>query len=256
MSTRRPIIAGNWKMNLGVAEGVALASEIRNRCSRFRDVDVVVAPAATSLYPIAQRLADSPIAVAAQNCHAEDKGAFTGELSPVQLADVGCRYVIVGHSERRALFGETDEGVGKKARALHDHGLIPIVCVGESLDEREAGKTLAVVLRQLDAGLAGLQPDEVVRTVVAYEPVWAIGTGRTATPAQAQEVHAALRKRIAELTSPTVADKVRLQYGGSVKPDNIAALMAQPDIDGALVGGASLTADSFARIVAYENKDA
>ncbi len=254
--TRRPIIAGNWKMHLTVAEGLALASEIRNRCARFRGVDVVVAPGAASLYPICQRLADSPIGVAAQNCHHAAQGAYTGELSPVQLADVGCGYVIVGHSERRQLFGETDEGVGKKARALHDHGLTPIVCVGETLVERDAGRTLEVVLRQLDAALGSLRPEEIAASVVAYEPVWAIGTGRTATPAQAQEIHAALRTRLVALAGETVAQKVRIQYGGSVKPDNIRDLMSQPDIDGALVGGASLTADSFTRIVAFENEDA
>lgn len=252
---RRPIIAGNWKMNLTVAEGLALASAVRDRCSRFRGVDVVVGPVAVALYPIAQRLADSPIAVAAQNCHWADKGAFTGELSPPQLAEAGATYVIIGHSERRTLFGETDENVGKKARSLHDHGLIPIICIGETLAEREAGQTIAVVTRQLDAAIASLDGGELARSVVAYEPVWAIGTGKTATPDMAQDVHAAIRARLAKAAGDDVASRVRIQYGGSVKPHNIRALMAQPDIDGALVGGASLTADSFAKIVSFEEDD-
>ena len=249
--SRRPIIAGNWKMNLTVTEGLALAAGVRDRCSRFRDVDVVVGPAAMALHPIIKRLADSPIGVAAQNCHWADKGAFTGELSPVQLAEAGCSHVIIGHSERRTLFGETDENVGKKARALHDHGLIPIICIGETLAEREAGTTIAVVRRQLDAAIAALDGAELARSVIAYEPVWAIGTGKTATPEQAQEVHAAIRARLADAAGKDVAEQVRIQYGGSVKPTNIRALMAQPDIDGALVGGASLASESFAGIVSF-----
>ncbi len=250
--SRRPIIAGNWKMNLTVAEGLALASGVRDRCNRFRGIDVVVGPAAMALHPIIKRLDGSAIGVAAQNCHWADKGAYTGELSPVQLAEVGCTHVIIGHSERRTLFGETDENVGKKARALHDHGLIPIICIGETLAEREAGATIDVVRRQLDAAIAPLEGDELARSVVAYEPVWAIGTGKTATPEQAQEVHAAIRGRLAEAAGKDVAEQVRIQYGGSVKPTNIRALMAQPDIDGALVGGASLDSDSFARIVSFK----
>lgn len=251
-TARRPIIAGNWKMNLTIAEGLALASAVRDRCARFRGIDVVVGPAAMALHPIIKRLEGSPIGVAAQNCHWEEQGAYTGELSPAQLADVGCTHVIVGHSERRTLFGETDEGVGKKARALHDRGVVPIVCVGETLDEREAGRTMAVVERQLAAALAPLSADELPGTVIAYEPVWAIGTGKTATPEQAQEVHAFIRGQLRKTAGDAIAERVRIQYGGSVKPANIRALMAQPDIDGALVGGASLDADSFARIVAYE----
>jgi triosephosphate isomerase len=246
---RRPVIAGNWKMHLSLAEALTLATEIRNRCGRFRNGEVVVAPVAVQVHPIAQRLADSNIAVAAQNCHHAAKGAFTGELSPAQILDAGATYVIIGHSERRQFFGETDEGVGKKGRAALDHGLIPILCIGETLAEREAGRTLEVVCRQLDAAIAPLTPEEVAGVIVAYEPVWAIGTGRTATPHQAQEVHAAIRRRLAEKTSASVAERVRLQYGGSVKPDNIVALMAEPDIDGALVGGASLEAQSFIQIV-------
>ncbi|MSP73379.1 MAG: triose-phosphate isomerase [Myxococcales bacterium] len=246
---RRPILAGNWKMHLTLAEGLALATEIRNRCGRFRQADVVLAPVSLALLSIVERLADSNVAVAAQNCHAAAKGAFTGEVSPVQLRDLGVRYVILGHSERRQFFGENDEGVGKKGRSTVDAGLIPILCVGESLAEREAGRTLEVVTRQLDGALALLLPEEVGGVVLAYEPVWAIGTGRTATPAQAQETHAAIRRRVASTHGEDAAKNVRIQYGGSVKPDNIAELMAEADIDGALVGGASLDADSFVNIV-------
>jgi len=252
MSTagRRPVIAGNWKMHLTVAESVALAAEILNRCSRLRDVALVVAPTALAVHAVAKRLADSAIGVAAQNCHPANNGAFTGELSPPLLAGAGARYCIVGHSERRQLFGETDGGVGAKVRALLDHGLTPIACVGETLAEREAGHMLAVVERQVKAALEPVRAHEVPALILAYEPVWAIGTGRTATPAQAQEVHGAIRALVARLAGPEAAAGVRIQYGGSVKPDNIRELMEQPDIDGALVGGASLTAESFARIAA------
>ena len=249
-STRRPVIAGNWKMHLTVAESVSLAAEIQNRCARFRDVDVIVAPTALAVYAVAKRLADGPVAVAAQHCHGADSGAFTGEISPPLIAAAGARYGIVGHSERRQLFGETDAGVAGKARALFDHGLTPIICVGESLAERDAGQTLVVVERQVKAALEPFAATEVPRLILAYEPIWAIGTGRTATPAQAQDVHGAVRALVTRLAGPEAAAALRIQYGGSVKPDNIRALMEQPDIDGALVGGASLTADSFARIVA------
>ncbi len=249
---RTPIIAGNWKMNLTVSEGLALASAVRDRCNRFRSVEVVLGPTALALHPIAKRLEGSRIGLAAQNCHPEAQGAYTGELSPVHLKDLGCTHVIIGHSERRTLFGETDEGVAAKARSLHDHGLTPIICVGETLAQREAGQTKAVVARQIAAALAPLSPDEVARSVIAYEPVWAIGTGKTATPEQAQDVHAAIRNQIADIAGKAAAEAVRLQYGGSVKPTNIRALMAQADIDGALVGGASLDAESFTGIVAFE----
>lgn len=249
--TRRPIIAGNWKLNLTVPEGLSLASAVRDKCGRHRAVDVVISPPTTHLWPIVQRLADTSIAVAAQNCHASPKGAFTGETSLTTLADMGCRYVILGHSERRLYFGETDEGVAAKARSAFDHGLIPIICIGESLAQRDAGQALAVTRNQLTAALAQLEASEVAQAVIAYEPVWAIGTGRTASPAQAQEVHASIRATLSQISGAEVAQRVRIQYGGSVKPTNIRALMAQPDIDGALVGGASLTADTFARIVAF-----
>lgn len=255
MSTRRPIIAGNWKMNLTVAESLALASEVRNRCARFRGVDVVVAPTALAVYPVAQRLADSSIGVAVQDCHWADKGAFTGALAPPHIKAAGAKFCIIGHSERRQIFGETDEGVAQKARALVDHGLTPIICCGETLAQRDAGQTVAVVSAQLKAALAPLSAEEVAVVVLAYEPIWAIGTGRTASPAQAQAVHAAIRSLVADIAGKAAADAVRIQYGGSVKPSNVKDLMSQPDIDGALVGGASLTAESFAGVVAFEEDE-
>jgi triosephosphate isomerase len=249
--SRKPIMAGNWKMNLSIEAALNLASEIRNRCARFRDVDVVLSPQGMMLWPIARRLEGSRIGLASQNCHWADQGAYTGELSPKQLSELGCQYGIIGHSERRQFFGETDEDVGRKARSLHDHGVIPIICIGESLAEREAGQTLAVVTTQLTAAIAPLSHEELANSILAYEPVWAIGTGRTASPAQAQETHQNIRQLIARHATGNVADQVRIQYGGSVKPNNVRDLMAERDIDGALVGGASLTADSFTQIVAH-----
>ncbi|MEE2789822.1 MAG: triose-phosphate isomerase [Myxococcota bacterium] len=250
--TRRPIIAGNWKMNLSISDALELASAIRHRCGRFRDIDVVISPQAMALWPIAQRLEDSTIGLAAQNCHWAEKGAYTGELSPIQLKEVGCTHVIIGHSERRQHFGETDQGVAQKVRALHDHDITPIMCVGESLAQREAGQTLQIVSNQIIEGLSKLSPEEIEVTVIAYEPIWAIGTGRTATPEQAQEVHAHIRRLLTEHFGSAISQHVRIQYGGSVKPGNIRDLMAQEDIDGALVGGASLTAESFGHIVAFK----
>ena len=255
--SRTPLVAGNWKLHKTVAESLALVKALRDAvdgplgsagsaADGLSRVEVAIAPVATSLHPVAGALAGSAIALAAQNTHFESKGAFTGELSPALLADVGCKYVIVGHSERRQLFGETDEGVRKKVRAVQAAGLVPIVCVGETLAQREEGATLGVVLGQLDAALAG---NDASRVVIAYEPVWAIGTGKTASPADAQEVHAALRARLTGSFGASVADATRLLYGGSVKPDNAADLAAQADIDGSLVGGASLEAASFAAIV-------
>ncbi len=245
---RRPVIAGNWKMYKTVAEAVALAGEIRSGASG--NAEVVIAPPFTSLAAVAGVVRGSAVSLAAQNMHAAVEGAFTGEVSPVMLKDVGCSHVILGHSERRQFFGETDEGVAKKAEAALAHGLCPIVCVGESLAERESDRTMEVVERQIERALRGLSADQVARILVAYEPVWAIGTGKVATPEQAQDVHAFLRKRITVSHGEPAADAVRLLYGGSVKPDNIGALMGQGDIDGALVGGASLTA-TFLKIVDY-----
>jgi len=241
-------------MNLSADAALELASEVRNRCSRIRDVEVVIAPQAMMLWPIARRLDDSNIGVAAQNCHWAEKGAYTGELAPAQLKEAGCTHVIIGHSERRQFFGETDEGVAQKARSLHDHGLIPIICVGELLADREAGRTMQVVSQQVTAGISKLDGSELARSVIAYEPVWAIGTGLTATPAQAQEVHHQIRALIAQEMGENTAKMVRIQYGGSVKPNNIRDLMSENDIDGALVGGASLTAESFSQIVAFREE--
>jgi triosephosphate isomerase len=245
---RRPFFCGNWKLNGTVAESLALATEVRNGVATLRDADVVVAPSFTALHAVAKRLEDGPVAVSAQNCHFEDKGAFTGEVSAPQLADVGCKYVILGHSERRQLFGELDAAVNLKARAALRAGLSPIVCVGETLAERDAGETLGRVQAQLDAALAGISNADLLKCLVAYEPVWAIGTGRTATPAQAQEVHAFIRARLGAKDAAAAAS-TRILYGGSMKPDNVRALMAEPDVDGGLVGGASLQAESFVRMV-------
>jgi len=211
--------------------------------------DVLVAPPFTALTSVAEELRGSPVRLGAQNMHFEKEGAFTGEIAPAMLKDAGCSHVILGHSERRHIFGETDDAVGKKARAAWDNGLVPILCVGELLDERDHGKTMSVVERQTERALRQLSPDEAAKTPIAYEPVWAIGTGRAATPDQAQEVHAHIRKLVRVSHGDATAAALRILYGGSVKPDNIAALMAQPDLDGALVGGACLVAESFLKIV-------
>ena len=243
---RKPLIAGNWKLHNTVRDSVALALAIANGV-KPGDVDVVIAPVFTSLAMVASSLNEAPhVALAGQDVHWDDKGAFTGEVSAPLLRDVGCRYVIVGHSERRQFFGETDARVRLKVDAAFRAGLTPIACVGETLEEREAGRTLEVVLRQLDAIAEGLgQLDQIV---VAYEPVWAIGTGRVAKPEDAQAVHAAIRERIATHGGAEKASGIRILYGGSVKADNARGLFSQPDIDGALVGGASLDAASFLAI--------
>ena len=252
MAIRRPLIAGNWKMYKTAAQAVALAQEIRAGArGEHGDVDVLVAPPFTALHAVAQALRGSEVALGAQNMHWESEGAFTGEVSPPMLRDAGCTHVILGHSERRQLFGETDDGVARKAQAAFSHGLTPLVCVGETLAERESGRTMEVVERQEERALRGLTSDQVARLVMAYEPVWAIGTGRNATPDQAQEVHAFIRRHVSGSHGEPAAATLRILYGGSVKPDNIGALMAQPDVDGALVGGASLTAASFLKIVHY-----
>ena len=246
--TRRPFFCGNWKLFGSIAESVALATEVRNGVATLREVDVVVSPSFTALATVAKRLEDGPVAVAAQDCFWESKGAFTGEVSPGQIADTGCKYVILGHSERRQLFGELDAAVNLKTRAALRAGLGPIVCVGETLAERDANETLGRVQAQLDAALADLSDADLERVIIAYEPVWAIGTGRNATPAQAEEVHRFIRTRVAT-RAPALAPRMRILYGGSVKPENIRALMAEEDVDGGLVGGASLSAESFIRLV-------
>src|SRR4029079_5737707 len=245
---RRPFFCGNWKLNGSIAESLALATDVRNGVAALREVDVAVGPSFTALHAVAKRLEDGPVAVAAQDCFWEDKGAFTGEVSATQLVDAGCKYVILGHSERRQLLVELDAAVNLRARAALRAGLSPIICVGETLAERDAGETLGRVQAQLDAALAEIGEADLGRCLVAYEPVWAIGTGRNATPEQAEEVHRFIRARVAA-KHPAAASVLRILYGGSLKPDNVRWLMAEPDIDGGLVGGASLVADSFVRLV-------
>jgi triosephosphate isomerase (TIM) len=246
---RTPFVVGNWKLHKTIAESLALVTELKNQLGAVKGVMVGVAPVFTALHAVAKRLEGSSIVTCAQDCHWEPAGAWTGEVSAPQVGDAGATWVIVGHSERRQFFGDTNEGAGKKARAVLAAGLGAIICVGESLAERDGGRTLAIVDDQLTAALAGIDATSAGKLVIAYEPVWAIGTGRTATPAQAQEVHAHIRKRLAERLGAGAADAIRIQYGGSVKPSNAEALMAEADIDGALVGGASLEAADFIAIV-------
>jgi triosephosphate isomerase len=248
---RKPIIAGNWKMNCTIPEALELVNGLKEMVSDVRDREIAIAPPFTALSSVANALIGSNMTLSAQDLFWEDKGAFTGEVSADMLLDAGCDYVIVGHSERRQLFGETDEGVNKKVRAAISSGLIPIVCVGETLSEREGGETLPVIERQLTIGLRDVTINEPEDLVIAYEPVWAIGTGKTATSGQAQEVHSYIRGLLRGIFRDA-SDGIRVLYGGSVKPENIDDLMMEPDIDGALVGGASLKADSFARIVRFK----
>jgi triosephosphate isomerase (TIM) len=248
---RTPIIAGNWKMNTVVDEAKALVNDIKNRVSDVENVEIVVCPPAVSLVPVYEILAGTNIKLGAQNVYWEKSGAFTAELSAPMLKSAGCTYVIIGHSERRTYFRETDATVNKRIFAALEEGLKPIVCIGETLEEREQERTFEIIKRQISDGLAGLSEQQMQSLVIAYEPVWAIGTGKTATPGQAQEVHAFIRKLIAELFGATTAQNIRIQYGGSVKPNNATTLMNQTDIDGALVGGASLKADSFEQIVKF-----
>jgi triosephosphate isomerase len=246
---RTLLIAGNWKMFKTVREAVTFVTDLRARVSDLSGVEVLVAPTFPALHPVAAALDGSSIHLAAQNLHWEREGAFTGEVSAAMIREAGASWVIVGHSERRTLFGETDETVNRKVRAALAATLTPIVCIGETLAEREGARTLEVLDRQIKAGFDGVTGAELASLVIAYEPVWAIGTGRTATPAQAQDAHAHIRTRLTQWFGQEAASRCRVLYGGSVKPDNIAALMAQPDLDGALVGGASLDAESFTRIV-------
>jgi triosephosphate isomerase (TIM) len=249
---RKPVIAGNWKMYKLHGEAVETALALKTKVSNATHCEVVIAPVFTALKMVADRLEGSNIRVAAQNCATQNEfGAHTGEVAPVMIKDAGCTHVIIGHSERRQFYGESDSSVNQKTQAALAAGLTAIVCVGESLAEREGGEAENVVKTQLVKGLDGLTVADMERIIIAYEPVWAIGTGKTATPEQAQEMHGHIRGTVAETQSNDVADSVRVLYGGSVKPDNIATLMSQPDVDGALVGGASLEADSFAQIVNY-----
>jgi triosephosphate isomerase len=259
-AARKPLISGNWKMNLNHFEATALVQKLVYELTPedYDAVDVSIHPPFTDIrtiqtYFLAEK-EPPPIAIGAQNCHWEESGAFTGEVSPAMLAKLDVAYVIAGHSERRELFGETDEAVNLKVHAIYRHGMTPILCVGETLDEREAGTTEAKVTGQVTAGLSGLSTEQAAGLIIAYEPIWAIGTGRTATPDDAQAVCATIRATVAELAGAAAAAAVRIQYGGSVKATNAADLMACPDVDGALVGGASLDSGSFAGIVRYRDR--
>jgi triosephosphate isomerase len=249
---RRPIIAGNWKMNKTIGQSLDLVTKLKSEVAKINDLDIVVCPPFTSLFAVSKAIKGTNISLGAQDLYWEEKGAYTGEISPVMLTDVGCRYVIIGHSERRRLFKETNQEVNRKVKVALKFGLTPIMCVGEKLEERKRGVTEGVVREHITRGLEGLSREEVLKIVIAYEPVWAIGTGKTATPDQAQEVHSFIRRLLKELYDEVIASKIRIQYGGSVKPDNISDLMKEPDIDGALVGGASLDAKSFAQIIKYK----
>jgi triosephosphate isomerase len=248
---RVPLIAANWKMHKSVGEALRFVEDLTPRIQDVEGVEVVIAPPFTAIEALKGAIGGTPIALAAQNVHPEPQGAFTGEISVSMLADLGCRYVIVGHSERRHVFGEDNAFVAEKVRAVFDGGLRPILCVGERLEEREAGRTAVVVQDQLSSALDAIDEERGTEVVIAYEPVWAIGTGKTASPEMAQEVHQLIRELLAKRLGPA-ADTIRIQYGGSVKPENIFGLMAQPDIDGALVGGASLDVDPFYAIIRFD----
>lgn len=247
-ASRRPLVVGNWKLYKTLAESSSLASQVSAATASLTGVELAIAPVFTALAKVREVLGASSVGLAAQDAYWEAQGAFTGEVSAALLADVGCRYVIVGHSERRQFFGEQDEHVRRKTAAILAAGMIPIVCVGESLAQREAGQTETHVLHQTREALQGLDASAASRVVIAYEPIWAIGTGRNALPQDAQQVHARIRGQVEERYDARLADQMRILYGGSVKPDNARALMLQPDVDGALVGGASLDAASFGAI--------
>ncbi len=249
---RLPFIAGNWKMNKTVEEALGLVRQLKASLPNIEEVEIAVAPPFTALYAVSQELKGSSIRLAAQNLFYEEKGAFTGEVSPLMLKEIGCQYVIIGHSERRQFFGETDETVNRRVKAALGQGLGPIFCIGETLREREGGKTFSVIEGQVEGGLKGIGEGGVKDIVIAYEPVWAIGTGKTATPEQAEEVHRFIREGLARLYSREIAERIRIQYGGSVTPENIKGLMNQENIDGALVGGASLKSETFSKIVRFK----
>lgn len=252
MPNRKPLIAGNWKMFKTCAEAVETAKQLMELVAEVSDTEVMIAPPFTALYPVANTVKDGQVLLGAQNLHWEKEGAYTGEISPLMLVSAGCRYVIIGHSERRQYFGETDEDVNKKIKAAVKHDLIPIFCIGESEQERESGQTFSVLDKQVKKGVERSFANDLKTLVIAYEPVWAIGTGKTATSHQAQEVHHFLRSLVGDLFGDTLATSIRILYGGSVKPENISELMARQDIDGALVGGASLNAETFSKIVQFK----
>jgi len=251
MMDRIPLIAGNWKMYKTVPQAVETALQLKEEVKEVVNREIVIAPAFVALYPVARAIEGSNLKLSAQDVFWENEGAYTGEVSPTMLVSAGCTYTIIGHSERRQYFGETNESVNKKIKASLQQGLKAIVCIGETLAEREAGKTFSVLEKQLGEGLAELSMDFMEKVVIAYEPVWAIGTGKTATAAQAEEAHQFIRSEIEKLFSKSVAEKTRILYGGSVKPENIDQLMAEKDIDGVLVGGASLKVESFSRIIKF-----
>jgi triosephosphate isomerase len=248
---RKPVIAGNWKMHNTISEALDLVRGIKSQVEGVTDVEIIVSPVYTALASVAAELKGSNINVASQNIFWEEKGAFTGEIAPNMITDAGCTHAIIGHSERRQYFGETDETVNKRVKAALAAGLIPILCVGETLEERDAGNTIAVVEAQIKGGLKDIAEEDMAKIIVAYEPVWAIGTGKTATPDMAEDVHKQIRSIVEEIYDAAIADGTRILYGGSVKPETVDDLMAQPDIDGALVGGAALKADSFVRLVKF-----
>jgi triosephosphate isomerase len=252
MMKRLPFIAGNWKMNKTVGEALDLVRQLKASISKVEGVEVAVAPPFTALYAVQKELEGITIQLAAQNLFYEKQGAYTGEISPMMLKEIGCHYVIIGHSERRQFFGETDEMVNRRIEAALGHGLKVIFCIGETLKEREEGRTFSVIERQVERGLRKVREMEIKGIVIAYEPVWAIGTGKTATPEQAEEVHRFIRERLERLYSREIVEGIRIQYGGSVTPENIKGLMGQENIDGALVGGASLKAETFSKIVRFK----
>ncbi len=246
---RKKIIAGNWKMHKTPAEAVQLVNELKVKTVNIENVDMIVCPPYLAIPAVQAVLKETPIRVGAQNLFWENEGAYTGEISAPMLVDAGCTYVIIGHSERRQYFHETDETINRKIKKALEFRLKPIFCIGETLEQREAGQTFTVLKTQLDGGLQDIDASAMQNIIIAYEPVWAIGTGRNATPEQAQEAHQFIRSTLAEKFGRPIADELRIQYGGSVKPENAEALLSQPDVDGALVGGASLKADSFAKII-------
>ena len=247
---RKPIIAGNWKMNLTIKEAIQFVSDVKDKVGR-EDVESVICAPFTFLKDLKEAVKNTNIKIAAQNMHFEDSGAFTGEVSAPMLKEIGVDYCVIGHSERRQYFAETDETVNKKIKQAFKYSIIPILCVGETLEQREEGKTNDIVKNQVVSDLAGLDEDLAAKMVIAYEPIWAIGTGKTATSTQANEVISFIRSAVKEIYGDTVAENIRIQYGGSVKPDNISQIMGESDIDGALVGGASLKADDFIKLVNF-----
>jgi triosephosphate isomerase len=246
---RRLIIAGNWKLHKNISEAIELANGLKRNLYGIDSLDIVLCPVFTALCSVSEVITDSNIQLGAQDVYWQEKGAFTGEVSPLMLKDTGCGFVIIGHSERRQLFSETDETVNKKLKGAIGAGLTPIVCVGETLQQREANKTFDVIKHQVQEGLKDISAEQISGMVIAYEPIWAIGTGRNATAAQAEESQKYIRNLVGQMYNNTIAEAIRIQYGGSVKPENIKELIQQPDIDGALVGGASLKLDSFSEIV-------